>query len=265
MDVNMIDFLEGWARQWAGERGGANNYDWDGTNPIFRKYADRYGVNLDWSLGDYAIQSKSTKAVSVYSAEYGPFDTRSDITFSHTYDETDSFEWSVTETVGVSQTTSVSVGVPDLFSADASLTLDLSVSTTQSQQKQRTNSWSLTRNFELEPHTVATMEMVLNQTTATAVADLRGVMSGRIAIGLNNRWNGHYFWFVPVADLARQFNARNDITVIGGNVEVRVPVKFHGVGVIDTYLREKTRDPSGRIETRLHDGLDPPIAMPEAA
>lgn len=265
MSVDMIAFLKGWAQQWADQRGGASNYDWDGTNPVFSKYAQNYGVDLDWSMGDYAIQSKVPSQFSAKTETYGPFKLPSTFSFGYNHSETDSFDWSVTDTISVTQSTSISVGVPDLFTADASLTFDLSLSSTQAQQKQRSNTWDLTRIFDLPADTISTMELMVVQTTAKATSDLSGLMRGRIAIGLNNKWNGHYFWFVTVTSLAREFNDRNDIRVVGDAVEVRVPVNFTGVGVTDVYIREKATDANGRSTVRVHDGLRQADALSEAA
>ena len=257
MSVDMIRFLEGWARQWADQRGGASNYDWNGTNPIFAKYAQDYGVDLQWNLGAYSVTGKDVQQVAVYSSEYGPFDNDRNITFNHSYTESDSFEWSITESISMSQTTSISVGVPDVFGADTSLSFDLSLSKSEGQQKQRSHTWDTTMDFDLPAREKATLEMILTQATATATANLEGLMRGRIAIGLDNRWNGHYFWFVSVAELAAEFNKRSDIAVVDDKsaVRVRVPVQFRGVGVNDAFVREKRVDKNGKLSTLDHPGL----------
>ena len=55
MSIDLIKFLQAWALQWAANKGGAANIDWDRTNKLFAASYDKYGVDVIWSMGDYNI------------------------------------------------------------------------------------------------------------------------------------------------------------------------------------------------------------------
>lgn len=247
MSVDLIKFLEGWAQQWAQSHGGASNIDWDRTNKLFAPYYDRYGVDVIWSMGDYNITSKDTLDTSLYSAEYGPFAQEQNINFSHSTSVTDTFEWSITESVALGTSASVSAGVPGVFSAEVGMTFDISVSSTQGQSKQTSTTWDTSLNLTLPPAEKSTLEMMVTRLEASGTTTLIGTLSGSVAIGLDNQWEGHYIYFVPVADLATAYNSRGDIKVVGDTVLANIAVAFNGAAATETYIREKRTGATGQV------------------
>jgi hypothetical protein len=248
MSIDLVKFMEGWATQWANARGGANNIDWNRTNPIFKEYYQDYGVDIIWSMGDYNISSKSNSESAYFNTQYGPFSQDTNINFSHSMAVTDNFEWSITEEIATGVKASVSAGVPGIFSAEAGFTFDISVSSTQGQTKEKSNTWDTAVDFQLPAGDTADLEMVIVKSQATATTTMNGTLNGRIAIGLNQTYEGHYFWFVDVIELYRQYNSRGDITIIDGVVTCSIPVNFSGVAATDAHIKEKRTSP-GRGNT----------------
>jgi hypothetical protein len=251
MSVDLVKFLESWAIGWANDgRGGAPNIDWDRTNKLFAPYYQLYGVDANWEMSNLQITQNSPGELSVYSAEYGPFSHEQDINFAHTYVATDTFEWSITESISAGTSASVSAGVPGVFSAEVGITFDLSLSSTQGQSKEESTTWDTSLHFVLPPGEVATLEMITVKLEASGTMQLVGTLSGSVAIGLSNQWQGHYFYFVPVAELATNYNKRPDVRVDGDKVVVAVPVKFDGIAVTSTYVKQKTVAKDGTVKTQ---------------
>jgi hypothetical protein len=252
MSIDLIKFLQAWALQWAAKNGGAANIDWDRTNKLFAASYDKYGVDVIWSMGDYNITKNDKIETSLYSAEYGPFATEKNINFSHSTSVTDSFEWNITETVALGISASVSAGLPGIFSAEAGMTFDLSVSSTQGQSKQASTSWDTSLDLILPAGDISTLEMMVTRLVASGTTTLIGSMSGQVAIGLKKKLEGQYIWFVKVSDLAKQYNKRADITVVDEKVIANIVVAFAGTAATETYIRQKRTTAAGQVVQSLH-------------
>ena len=241
MAIEIVKYMHSWAMRWANARvsDGADNWDWNHSNTIFSKYYDYYGVDLSLTTTDYVISSRSTKESNVYSTTYGPNDFDSTYDFTHTYESTDTFDWTLSNTLTSGFSTSVSVGVPGEFGAEVSTTFEISTTQTSTQTHTHTNTWAQNATVEVPKNIIAEVSMIVNVDNITASANLIGIATGRVAIGLNSRWNGHYFWFVPVADLARSYNQSPNVSVVGNEVRCIVPMKFSGDASVSSRIQVK--------------------------
>lgn len=241
MSIDIVKYMESWAMRWADDRvsSGANNWDWNHTNPVFSKYYDLYGVDLLMTNTDYVITSRETRESNVYSTTYGPNDFDSYFDFTHTYESTDTFTWTLSNTFSSGFETSISVGIPDVFGSEFGTTFTISTQETSTQTSTHTNTWTQNSNVFVEKDVTAEVSMIVSIEDITATSNLIGVATGRVAIGLNSRWNGHYFWFVPVDELARSYNESNDVTVVGNEVHCTAPMEFHGDASVSSHIQIK--------------------------
>ncbi|HEX6370364.1 MAG TPA: ETX/MTX2 family pore-forming toxin [Longimicrobium sp.] len=260
--MDVIATLQNWTEQWMNKRGGGDNWDWNHTNSTFSKYYSEYGVNIaPTQMSPYSVISTETKPLSAYTATYGPNDYESTVAFQHSYASTDQFSWTLSAGLSTTVSTKVSVGVPDVFSAEAGVSFTVQTSASTTQTTTQSTTWTNNTTFTLPARQQSTVTMVVKQDTVSANATMTAVVSGTVAAGLNSRYNGHYFWWVPVTDLAQQFNSDSGITVVGNTVVFSVPVSFSGQAGVGSYLQIKNVDASGQV---VGDHTDSFISHPAA-
>lgn len=247
MEFGVIDYIESWVEQWMDQRGGGDNWDWNNTNDTFSKYYDCYGLNIDTETSGYNISGRDTEKVNAYQTIYGPNDYESTFHFEHTYTDTDSFTWTLTESFSESVSTSAGVQVPDFFSAEVGTTFEISTTKAGSHTKEEATSWHQSADINVPAHHEVDISMIVTRHSAVASSTLDAVATGRVAAGLNSRWDGHYFWFLPIADLARQFNDDSAVSVQGNEVHFRIPLEFEGAGTVSSHIQVQRKDEDGNV------------------
>lgn len=238
--MDVIATIGGWIESWMNQRGGGDNWDWNHTNSTFSQYYGDYGLNVAQQMSPYTILSTNTTPMSAYSASYGPNDVDTNVAFDHSYQSTDQFTWTMSEGLSTTVSSKVTAGVPDVFSAEVGVSFTVDITATQAQTTTETTTWTQTTSFVLPAHETATVTMIVNEDVVSASANVTAVVSGTVAAGLNNRWNGHYFWWVPITELAQQFNSNQQISIVGNTVVFTVPVSFNGQAGVASHLQITT-------------------------
>jgi hypothetical protein len=233
--------MEYWASRWAYDRSrrGMGNWDWNHSNQTFRNYFDRYGVELWMRQTDHTIQSIEPITSEVFTTTDGPNDLPSSFTFSHTVEVAESTQWTLGAAFTSGFSASAEVRAPGV-GGQVGRSYEISVHSERTQTTTRTVTWSQTRQIEVPANTLVEVTMIVHEQVVRSTSNLIGIASGRVAIGLHERWNGHFFWFVPVADLARDYNRSPNITVVGNEVHCHSRLNFVGRNGIGTNVRIRT-------------------------
>ena len=124
--------------------------------------------------------------------------------FKKSKQTTTSFTWSITEGLELGISQEITAGVPGVAQSKTTLSAKISLSATQGETKSETNTWEIDRTISVPPHTSIEMTWAINEAkiTATFYADIE--ITGFFAIWNNDKVNGHWLYFVPVANAFRE-------------------------------------------------------------
>ncbi|ELZ94468.1 hypothetical protein C440_09828 [Haloferax mucosum ATCC BAA-1512] len=245
--MEIIEMIGDWTNEWMNQRGGGNNWDWDHTNSTFQDYYNRYGLDLYPTSGDYQIQNQHTNSKKVYQTTYGPNDYPSEATFQHTYTQEDTFSWSLEEKLSYGKDVSIGVVAPDIFTASTGRRFEISLTTTQEQKRSDKTEWSQQQTFHVPQNEKVAVEMIVEEVEANATKDVSVVATGSVAAGLNRKWNGHYFWFLPIGELASEFSTHPGVKVKNSHkVEFTTKLDMSGTAGVNSRIRIKSEDQAGK-------------------
>lgn len=124
--------------------------------------------------------------------------------FKKSKQTTTSFTWSITEGLELGISEEITAGVPEVAQSKTTLSAKISLSSTQGETKSETNTWEIDRTISVPPYKSIEMTWAINEAkiTATFYADIE--ITGFFAIWNNDKVNGHWLYFVPVANAFRQ-------------------------------------------------------------
>ncbi|RYJ08464.1 hypothetical protein ELS19_18220 [Halogeometricum borinquense] len=257
--MEIIEMIEDWTQEWMNQRGGGNNWDWNHTNPTFKNYYDSYGLDLQPTSGDYQIESQSTSSKSVFTSTYGPNDYPTEASFQHTHTQEDRFSWSLEDSLSYGEDVSIEVGVPDIFSANVGNHYEISLTTTQEQTRSNQTEWTQHQTFHLPEDETARVEMIVDEIEARAKKDVSVVATGSVAAGLNHTWNGHYFWFLPIGELADEFSTHPGVKVKDNHqVEFTTKLNMTGNAGVNSRIKIESEDKEGMTTVQTFNHIHHP-------
>jgi hypothetical protein len=223
------DITDAWGRWWASQR--STSLNWTETTD-YGNHSEldawhQYQVNATLLNFAYDGASPPTGSATVaYSQTYynGTDITQSGPTFAYNTTSQQSFTWSFTESLKIGVEVSATVGLPG-DSATAKLSVELGLSATQAKTVQNTQTWSVSCPILIPAHTAVTLSMVISGQSydTTWTADVR--LQGYVNVWLNDRWNGHYCYFVPISQVFTDVQANNLADLTG------YTINFDGVVV----------------------------------
>jgi hypothetical protein len=169
-------------------------------------------------------------------------------TFTKSFSTTQSFTWSVTEQLSIGTEVSATVGIPDVASAGAKVTTDLTLSSTQGATQSETQEWKVEMPIQIPPHSIITPTLVIK----TKKYDVRWVgkckLTGYVAIWFNNKVKlpgsakEHWLYFIPIQRVFSDCVSHNIIDTagyenIGRAVLARSAGVFRGSQGVDYSVR----------------------------
>lgn len=217
-----------------------------------------------WGMGQYPQYKISSKVLKVwYSQNYkevplpgqiltSSFNNNSggvgSAHFKKSKQTTTTFSWSITEGIELGISEEITAGVPEVAQSKTTLSVKLSLSSTQGQSKSETESWEIDRTISVPAHTDIEMTWAINESdiTATFYADIE--ITGYFAIWNNDKVNGHWLYFVPVANAFRQMqkwgiSIPKNYSIKGNSVIYRAKGECKGqAGVNDVFSVKNTAD-----------------------
>jgi len=152
-------------------------------------------------------------------------------TFSYTATSSQSFTWSITESISVGVEISATEGVPNVASSTQKVTVTLSFSATQSQTKTNTQSWTINNPVLVPKDSSVKCDMVLNTQSYDINFTAAVLVTGSVAIWFNdkvdlNPGDSHWLWFVPITSVFSD--------VVNNNLASTEGYQFGGGGIITT-------------------------------
>ncbi|WP_394829862.1 ETX/MTX2 family pore-forming toxin [Pendulispora albinea] len=255
----MQDFESLWKRAayaWAKSKvsDGADNVDAWRTNSTFKDYYDRYGLSTSNGSPQYNTTTNKVSVDGVYSQTYtNNTDQQTSGDFTYSDAVTNTLSVAITEGLQIAQSESVKVGLEGLGDVSSSLTVTVNISSTQTVTNSETKTWSVHQQIPEPPHSVTKATFTVEKNTLAGSVTVPVVISGRVAVGLNSRWNGHYFWFVPIAQLLTDTNNTPSWLKINGDgsVTFNAVYSMNGVAASNAYVTLDRVDPSGTTSQKV--------------
>jgi hypothetical protein len=128
-------------------------------------------------------------------------------TFQYTATTTQSFTWSITESVSVGIEISATEGVANVASSSQKFTVTLSFSATQSKTTTNSQSWTVNNPVAVPPDSSVKCDMVLNTQSYNINFTTSVLVSGYVAIWFNDKQalgapgDLHWLWFIPIGQV----------------------------------------------------------------
>ena len=170
-------------------------------------------------------------------------------TFSYTATSTQSFQWSITETLAVGIEVSATEGVPEVASSTQKISVSLTLSSTQGATSTNQQSWTVQNPVLVPPQSSVKCDMVLNSQSYDINFTQQVSIDGHVAIWFNDKqdWNNngdyHWLWFIPIEEVFNDVISNNLTDTsgyqLGGTVVATASGTFGGsqgvsVGVTTT-------------------------------
>lgn len=194
-------------------------------------------------------------------------------TFAETQSSTQTFTWSVTETLSVGVEISATEGVPAVASSSQKVSVNVSLSSTQAQTATQTQSWTVNTPINVPPDRSVKADMLINSQTYDIDFTASVLLAGRVAIWNNDQVNGHWLWFYPVENVVQDCIDHGIIDttgyeVVAGGVMTQATGVFTGsqgvsVGVQAKEYPLRNRAATSGTEQAVR-SLISPLAIPAA-
>lgn len=112
------------------------------------------------------------------------------------------FTWSVTESLKLGLETSIDVGIPEVVSGNIKLTTELNLASTQEKTQTTTDTFIVSQEIIIPPKTKTKAVMTITETEMEVPWTATMYVTGWEAIWLDQKCNGHWLFFIPIAKLA---------------------------------------------------------------
>ncbi|XP_033645933.1 uncharacterized protein LOC117305223 [Asterias rubens] len=154
-------------------------------------------------------------------------------TFKKQTEFSDTYTWSVTDTIEIGEKISFSLGVPGEFGVSVDSSATFTASNTESQTKTKTETFSSEVGITVQPNTSVKAIFTVNEREMDVPWEADVIIGGYIAIWFEEKYNGHWLWFHPITALSnKDFKIRN-----GSELWFHNKGKFNGVHGIDSNVR----------------------------
>eukprot|EP00998_Keelungia_sp_KM082_P005934 NODE_2216_length_1111_cov_51.555894_g2198_i0.p1 GENE.NODE_2216_length_1111_cov_51.555894_g2198_i0~~NODE_2216_length_1111_cov_51.555894_g2198_i0.p1 ORF type:complete len:313 (-),score=62.63 NODE_2216_length_1111_cov_51.555894_g2198_i0:92-1030(-) len=121
-------------------------------------------------------------------------------TFARAEKLDNSYSWTFSTTVGVSNTLSITAKIPDLFSATESFTLTVDRTSTQAQTHTEEKSWSVSQEIKIPPRSTVKATFTVEKMIVSGQYQATMKLPNYAKLWCNDRVNGHYEWFMTADD-----------------------------------------------------------------
>jgi hypothetical protein len=128
-----------------------------------------------------------------------------------------SYSWSWSSTVSISNTLTVDVGLPDICTIHDAITM--SVSTTQGEtfSKSTTKTWSTTLNYNVAGKQRIRLDYIVSRVNYIVPFTMSVEFGGQVAYWCSNQVDGHWFWMPSVAEILQgQSNCSGNVCTLDG-------------------------------------------------
>ncbi|CAN5279440.1 hypothetical protein BH09BAC4_BH09BAC4_33720 [soil metagenome] len=220
------------------------------------KFTESTNYGAQSSLANYhQYQTSATyQSLNYDTSNYNPvsgsisstvssFNNNSSVQDSQAYAQsvttTQQFAWSITESLQVGVQVSATEGVPSVASATEQVSVNLTLSSTQSETTTNSQSWSINTTINVPAESVvdATLVVTTNQYDIPWTATC--LLSGSVAIWFNNKVDlnhnndYHWLWFVDIGSVFADCINNNIIDTTGyqlvnGGVQAMASGTFSG-------------------------------------
>lgn len=205
-----------------------------GSNPG-RIYCNAQGQFCDGSSCYYPCMDKSpdTKIISFTYGTPSSQGTIPDAVFTHYIDNfgttsqtgsyqfsesvQNSYSWTQSTTLSISNTLTVDVGLPDICTVHDSLTISMSTTQGETYSKSTTKTWSTTLNYNVGAQQRIRLDYIVSRVQYVIPYTMKVEFGGQVAYWCSNKVDGHWFWMPDVSEvLAGQPNCSGNVCSFDG-------------------------------------------------
>lgn len=122
---------------------------------------------------------------------------------------TNSFTWSLTESLKIGVETTFICGVPEIAEGKIKTTVELDLSSTQSQTTSDTQKWSLSVPVRVPAHSGVECISVIEQSMCELAFTAEINLSGYVAVWFDDQVDGHWLRFVEISRVIREIVDNN--------------------------------------------------------
>lgn len=153
--------------------------------------------------------------------------------FQETNTSTQAFTWSITEALSIGVEVSATEGVPAVASSSQKVTVTLSLSSTQSKTTTNTQTWQVNTPINVPANSSVKADMVISSQSYDIKFTESVLLQGSVAIWNNDKVNGHWLWFYPIASVFQDCISNNIIdtsgySIVAGGVMTQAKGVFTG-------------------------------------
>lgn len=206
----------------------------------------------------YDTNSPPTSGADVVYGLWYSNDTTAEQTniFKYSEEHTSSFNWTITEKLSVGVEVSVTAGVPEVATASAKTSVNLSLSSTQGATWTETKTWEVHSPVHVPANSVVRVDMAINTQSYDINFTESVLLAGRVAIWFEDKRElgtsgPHWLYFMRIQDVSNdviRYNLANTrgYQVTGAGVLATARGVFQGeqgisVGVTATQLPPTTK------------------------
>lgn len=139
-------------------------------------------------------------------------------TFQETSTSTQSFTWSITESLSIGIEISATEGVPAVASSSQKVTVSLSLSSTQGATSSNTQTWQVNTPINVPANSSVKADMVISSQSYDVNFTASVLLQGYVAIWNNDKVNGHWLWFHPIDSVFQDCISNNIIDTSGYSI-----------------------------------------------
>jgi len=153
--------------------------------------------------------------------------------FQETSTTTQTFTWSVTESLSIGVEISATEGVPSVVSSTQKVTVTIGLSSTQSQTTTNTQTWQVSSPINVPADSSVKADMVISTQSYSINWTAAVLLQGYVAIWNNDKVNGHWLWFHPIESVFADCANHNIIdtsgySIVAGGVSTQATGAFTG-------------------------------------
>jgi hypothetical protein len=239
-------------KQWADSKCGSNNLKSYGTGPFCYACSDEFGIckkvgdtaynwfcsgrNYPYDCMGYYFSLRNLQYGTPQSAPNPSFvwvqyfDNRLNVAqmtkFTRSEQGSNTYQWAQTNTISNTLSMEVEVSVPEIVKVKDSFSTTITMSTTNTQTKQSTKTWSVEQDITIPAMTTVKASMVVERVKYNVPYTAQIRFTGYGMAWCNEKRDDHYCWFPNAANILPPFGCS---TTDGNDAVCNLSGMFVGV------------------------------------
>ncbi len=143
-------------------------------------------------------------------------DSPQQLTVTDSRHTTDTFTWTMKESLEVGVDVTTTIGLPDAVSVEIKVGMKVGVSSEQTQTTTQDRSWTIDTPIVIPPRSSVKADVIIASHDYNINYTATLFLHNYVAIWYNDQVNGHFLWFTPIAQVLSE--CIDNAAAIGVNV-----------------------------------------------